>query len=199
MLVQLHVLANSADPLCSKPGGTHIYTHTRAHADVLSVILPESFEGLRAGLWAWHADEAQFIVDPSFAQQFDIKISTPEFKHLMRLLPPVLVLPKERVEAVVELLASAMTACFRRANIDMPPWRRADAMLSKWVPRRSLDRRQRTPPSSPRAAALPPLASPLAGAGPLLRRLPCECQVAHINRDEAVWVNRVCLVTWCGS
>ncbi len=71
---------------------------------------------------------------------------------MMLVLPRVLVLPAERVEVVVELLASGMSACFRAANIDMPPWRRPDAMLSKWVPRRSIDLLQRTPPISPKTS-----------------------------------------------
>lgn len=143
------------------------------------------------------ADGPEFIVDPAFAQQFDIKISTPEFKRLMELVPAVLVLPKERVEAVVELLASAMTACFRSANIDMPPWRRPDAMLSKWAPRRSLDRRQRTPPSSPRATGPPPLVSPPAGAAPGCSN--CNRRLVCMSQGEVLWAGRVCLRPGVGA
>eukprot|EP00884_Botryococcus_braunii_P012772 jgi/Botrbrau1/21496/Bobra.174_2s0005.1 len=99
-----------------------------------------------------YAGVEEVIVDPTFIQQFDIKNPSLEFEHMMLVLPRVLVLPVERVEVVVELLASGMSACFRAANIDMPPWRRPDAMLSKWVPRRSIDLLQQTPPTSPKAS-----------------------------------------------
>ncbi len=78
-------------------------------------------------------------MDPCFKEQFSIVHPTDAFVRLMAALPAVVVLPAERVTAVVELLCRAMSTAFKAVKIEMPPWRRADAMLSKWQPRRSCD------------------------------------------------------------
>ncbi len=43
------------------------------------------------------------------------------------------------VEPLVDFLCSELAAAFRAEGATLPPWRAADAMLSKWRPRRSVD------------------------------------------------------------
>lgn len=43
------------------------------------------------------------------------------------------------IEPLVDFLCSELAAAFRAEGATLPPWRAADAMLSKWRPRRSVD------------------------------------------------------------
>ncbi len=82
-----------------------------------------------------------------------------------RLAPQVYV--GSSVELLVDFLCSELAAAFKAEGATLPPWRAADAMLSKWRPRRSVDCDMLAPPAS--AAAYPmarsPFASGFAGVG----------------------------------
>eukprot|EP00803_Ostreobium_quekettii_P007402 evm.model.scf_390.5 EVM.evm.TU.scf_390.5 scf_390:86747-92034(-) len=80
-----------------------------------------------------------YIVDPYFRDQFDVHRPTPGYLMLFEGIPETLVAPEERVPQVVNLLCTEMLQVFRHEGIIVPPWRKASSMITKWLPRRSLD------------------------------------------------------------
>ena len=59
------------------------------------------------------------------------------------------------IEPLVDFLCSELAAAFRAEGATLPPWRAADAMLSKWRPRRSVDCDMLPPHGSFRVRDLP--------------------------------------------
>jgi hypothetical protein len=59
------------------------------------------------------------------------------------------------IEPLVDFLCSELAAAFRAEGATLPPWRAADAMLSKWRPRRSVDCDMLPPNGSFRVRTLP--------------------------------------------
>ena len=53
------------------------------------------------------------------------------------------------VEPLVDFLCSELAIAFKAEGATLPPWRSADAMLSKWRPRRSVDCDMLQPPVTP--------------------------------------------------
>lgn len=86
---------------------------------------------------------------------------------ILRFRPAPQVYVGSSVEPLVDFLCSELAAAFKAEGATLPPWRAADAMLSKWRPRRSVDCDMLAPPAS--AAAYPmarsPFTSGFAGAG----------------------------------
>mmetsp|Transcript_12857 Transcript_12857/g.38837 ORF Transcript_12857/g.38837 Transcript_12857/m.38837 type:complete len:669 (+) Transcript_12857:273-2279(+) len=101
------------------------------------------------------------IIDPSFAEQWGIARPTAAYAAIVDALPQVYV--GSNVEPVVDFLCGELAKAFKAEGATLPPWRAADAMLSKWRPRRSVDR-DLLPPQPAHAAAL---SSAFSGAAPL--------------------------------
>lgn len=94
--------------------------------------LRHSFVFLRA-LVDGRAEE--YIVDPSFREQFVVLHATPEYAALVCQVPEVLVSSPDRLRRVVEGLCAEMAGSFAEMNIAFPPWRKASSMISKWLPK----------------------------------------------------------------
>ncbi len=99
----------------------------------LAVTLPNSTESASPGV------EKVFIVDPKFLDQFEIAHSTSRYDAVLSLLPSAIVLSSERLADTVSVLCEEMARAFEKTGTPLPPWRQANAMLSKWQPRRSED------------------------------------------------------------
>ena len=99
----------------------------------LAVTLPNSSESASSGL------EKVFIVDPKFLDQFEIAHSTSRYDAVLSLLPSAIVLSAGRLADTVGVLCEEMARAFEKTGTPLPPWRQANAMLSKWQPRRSED------------------------------------------------------------
>lgn len=82
---------------------------------------------------------ASFVVDPSFADQFQIAKPTLRYESILACLPSVLVIPEDRIPPLVTFLCAELAAAFKASNTVVPPWRQAGSMLSKWQPRKSMD------------------------------------------------------------
>ncbi|KAG1673074.1 hypothetical protein FOA52_013143 [Chlamydomonas sp. UWO 241] len=80
-----------------------------------------------------------FIVDAHFVEQFEIAKPTPRYTRILSCVPRVLVLPEERVPPLVTFLCAELAGAFKTLGTVVPPWRQAASMLTKWLPRRSLD------------------------------------------------------------
>ena len=113
-------------------GGSASYLRNLRHS-FLAVTLPNSSESASPGM------EKVFIVDPKFLDQFEIAHSTSRYDAVLSLLPSAIVLSAGRLADTVGVLCEEMARAFEKTGTPLPPWRQANAMLSKWQPRRSED------------------------------------------------------------
>lgn len=97
----------------------------------------------------------KFIVDATFVEQFEIAKPTDRYSRLLRCVPPVLVFPEDSICLLVQFLCVEMSSAFRAMGAVLPPWRKVDSMLSKWLPRQLEVGLAAGTPLEPNAAALP--------------------------------------------
>lgn len=97
-----------------------------------------------------HAAE-EIVIDPTFRDNFIIAHPSARYSAVLAALPPVFIGTLSKVQPLVELLCAEMALAFKEAGIVMPPWRSLRSMMTKWMPRRSLD--LPLPASSQAAAA----------------------------------------------
>ncbi|GLI70508.1 hypothetical protein VaNZ11_015416 [Volvox africanus] len=88
-----------------------------------------------------HDDYAgvEFIVEPRFREHFLIPHPTEEYSDLLEKAPDVFVGIGSRLVPIVQVLCEAMADSFERKALTLPPWRRTQSMLSKWLPNRMRD------------------------------------------------------------
>ena len=88
------------------------------------------------------------------------------YAAVLAAVPAVFVGPAARLARLVRLAADALAAAFASADQALPPWRAPAALVSKWLPVRSVDAAVRPPPDddgSPLDLVSPP-ATPRAAA-----------------------------------
>jgi len=95
----------------------------------------------------------EIIIDPTFREQFIIAHPSPRYSAVLDALPPVFIGTPSKVQPLVEFLCSEMVTAFNAAGIVVPPWRSLRSMMTKWLPRRSLDLQLQPHTSSTPAAA----------------------------------------------
>ncbi|GFR44994.1 hypothetical protein Agub_g6303 [Astrephomene gubernaculifera] len=96
----------------------------------------------------------EFIVEPALRQHFAIPHPSPEYSAALSHVSEVFVGGSCRLVPVVQLLCALMADSFERQGLALPPWRKEQAMLSKWLPLpHRLRDRQVTPPPQAAAAA----------------------------------------------
>lgn len=78
-------------------------------------------------------------VDPHFREQFTVSHPTDDYKALLQLVPAVFVGMNARLVQIVTLMCSEMARSFEETQLTLPPWRRPQAMLSKWLPVKAKD------------------------------------------------------------
>ncbi|GFR44995.1 hypothetical protein Agub_g6304 [Astrephomene gubernaculifera] len=76
----------------------------------------------------------EFIVEPALRQHFAIPHPSPEYSAALSHVPEVFVGGSCRLVPVVQLLCALMADSFERQGLALPPWRKEQAMLSKWLP-----------------------------------------------------------------
>jgi uncharacterized protein (TIGR01615 family) len=81
-------------------------------------------------------DSSPRIIDPSFRDQFDIACPTAAYISLMKLVPKVFVGTVICLQTILDILSRQMTESFRVNKMPTPPWRRVEALYSKWLPLR---------------------------------------------------------------
>lgn len=97
------------------------------------------------------------LVEPNFREHFAINQSTPTYNDILRAVPVEFVGPVARLQPLVNTLAAEMHEAFASQGLERPPWRKASALLSKWVPAPSKSR-DREPRSSHTSCAGSPTA-----------------------------------------
>lgn len=80
-----------------------------------------------------------YIVDPDFKGQFSIMHPTTHYSTLLAAIPSPVVLPEDRVAPVVQLISKELSQVFKQLEVVLPPWRTTSSVLTKWLPRQSLD------------------------------------------------------------
>lgn len=116
--------------------------------------------------------DVPYIVDPCFKEQFEIPQPTATYAAALELLQPEFVGTASRLVPLVQCLCAEMAASFEAMGLTLPPWRRAQSMLSKWLPSRSRDLCFNDNSSSSPACESVPGSSPaadVAGSSPFSR------------------------------
>lgn len=83
--------------------------------------------------------DVPYIVDPAFKEQFEIPSPSASYAALLELLPTEFVGTSSRLVPLVQNLCAEMVASFEANGLTLPPWRRSQSMLTKWLPSRSRD------------------------------------------------------------
>ncbi len=77
--------------------------------------------------------------DPNFREHFAIPHPTDAYAATLTLLPDEFIGSSSRLVPLVQIMCAEMAASFEAKGLTLPPWRRAQAMLSKWLPQRMSD------------------------------------------------------------
>ena len=75
----------------------------------------------------------RLIVDIDFRSHFELARPTQSYKKLVDTLPSIFVGTEERLGNVVSLLCSAAKQSLKENGLHIPPWRKANYMLPKWL------------------------------------------------------------------
>ncbi|KFM26639.1 hypothetical protein F751_2226 [Auxenochlorella protothecoides] len=94
-----------------------------------------------------------FIVELSFRDHFAIPLQSLRYQSLLDLLPDALVALPSDLSPLVDIVSRELTRAFAAAGLDIPPWRQAKSMLSKWLPKRAQSTSLSAAPNSELAAA----------------------------------------------
>ncbi|WIA41884.1 hypothetical protein OEZ86_009207 [Tetradesmus obliquus] len=82
---------------------------------------------------------ADIIVDPFFTDAFIQQPATPTYSQLLSQLPRAFVGTAVELRRVVALLTQQSMRAYASKGAACPPWRRFDAMLARWLPKRFTD------------------------------------------------------------
>ncbi|GFR42676.1 hypothetical protein Agub_g3487, partial [Astrephomene gubernaculifera] len=92
------------------------------------------------------------LVEPQLRALFRVSPATPEYAAQVAALPEVWVGPREALLSLAGRMCTAMALNFRCQGLDVPPWRRRQAVLSRWAAQHCHDNICCTPNPTP----LPP-------------------------------------------
>lgn len=84
-----------------------------------------------------HTEE--IVIDPSFRENFIIAHPSPRYCAVLDVVPVVFIGTLSSVQPLVAVLCAEMAMAFKEAGSVMPPWRSLRSMMTKWMPRKSLD------------------------------------------------------------
>jgi uncharacterized protein (TIGR01615 family) len=73
------------------------------------------------------------IIDIDFRSEFEIARSTGTYKTILQSLPFIFVGKKERLKQIVSVMAEAAKQSLKKKGMHVPPWRKRDYMLAKWI------------------------------------------------------------------
>ncbi|CAI5457824.1 unnamed protein product [Closterium sp. Yama58-4] len=79
------------------------------------------------------ATPQRFIVDLDFRAQFQIARPTREYACALESAPLIFVGRQERLARLVEVVSGAMRGALRAQGMHIPPWRKGEYLLAKWM------------------------------------------------------------------
>ncbi|KAK7393735.1 hypothetical protein VNO78_22299 [Psophocarpus tetragonolobus] len=88
----------------------------------------------------------RLIVDVDFRSEFEVARSTGTYKAMLQSLPFIFVGKSERLGQIVAIVSEAAKQSLKKKGMHVPPWRKRDYMLAKWLSPSSI--REKQPPSS---------------------------------------------------
>ena len=81
----------------------------------------------------------EYVVDLAFRDQFEIPQPSSSYHELLGDVPQVFVGPVSSLIPVVQIVCSEMAVSFTIRGQTLPPWRKTEAILSKWLPQHVKD------------------------------------------------------------
>lgn len=101
------------------------------------------FSHLRHEFCCVHGDGdyegVELIVEPAFRPHFDVAASTPRYRAALEAAPEAFVGTAATLVPLLQALCAEMSDAFDAAGLALPPWRRAAALQTKWLPERARD------------------------------------------------------------
>ncbi|KAJ1431570.1 hypothetical protein SESBI_07105 [Sesbania bispinosa] len=73
------------------------------------------------------------IIDIDFRSEFEIARSTGTYKAILQSLPYIFVGKPERLRQIVCIVSEAAKQSLKKKGMHVPPWRKPDYMLAKWL------------------------------------------------------------------
>ncbi|KAG5125667.1 hypothetical protein JHK82_026502 [Glycine max] len=93
----------------------------------------------------------RLIVDVDFRSEFEVARSTGTYKAMLQSLPFTYVGKSERLTEIVAIVSEAAKQSLKKKGMHVPPWRKRDYMLAKWLSPSSIrekEKENKQPPSS---------------------------------------------------
>ncbi|KAK7391768.1 hypothetical protein VNO78_20189 [Psophocarpus tetragonolobus] len=75
----------------------------------------------------------RLIIDIDFRSEFEIARSTGTYKAILQSLPFIFVGKSDRLSQIVSSVSEAAKQSLKKKGMHVPPWRKADYMLAKWL------------------------------------------------------------------
>ncbi|GIL63730.1 hypothetical protein Vafri_17752 [Volvox africanus] len=128
-----------------QPAGVGSPRHRRHRSDLTATqVLAADIElyssvtlGTSAAAAADHQAEVAvepFVVEPGLRDLFRLGMSTPQYDNVVSRLPEVWVGPRAALMELADIMCLVMEVHFRSQGLDVPPWRRREAVMSRWDP-----------------------------------------------------------------
>mmetsp|Transcript_34982 Transcript_34982/g.99149 ORF Transcript_34982/g.99149 Transcript_34982/m.99149 type:complete len:390 (+) Transcript_34982:516-1685(+) len=75
----------------------------------------------------------EYVIELDFRDRFNIGSPTAFYNTCLSVVPEVWVGPLDQLLPLVELLCAEMSMAFNQCDLDMPPWRYHDNVVSRWI------------------------------------------------------------------
>lgn len=75
----------------------------------------------------------RLLIDIDFQSKFEIARPTKTYKSISRTLPYIFVGQVDRLKKIVVVVSKAAKKSFKKKGLRVPPWRRAQYVLTKWL------------------------------------------------------------------
>ena len=72
------------------------------------------------------------MVDPAFAQAFQVADPTPRFAHILAAVPPLVMAPLPRIVRATLLLGAELARSIEARGLPLAPWRHADSLVTRY-------------------------------------------------------------------
>lgn len=96
-------------------------------------------------------DGERLIIDIDFRSEFEIARSTGTYKAILQSLPFIFVGKSDRLCQIVAAVSEAAKQSLKKKGMHVPPWRKAEYMLAKWLSSSCI--RANPPPLTPSSSA----------------------------------------------
>lgn len=93
--------------------------------------------------------DERVIIEPNLRSHFVVGRASSAYKRLVDALPECFVGSYAQLTEVVHFVSTHMMASFRESGMDIPPWRRPEALTSKWTLASSAAQQSLSASSSP--------------------------------------------------